>query len=150
MMEIQKILNEKNMSMYRLAKISGVPKTTVSDICSGKSSIEGCNVGTVYRIAKALGCTMEDLVESCRYDDQTGLPKDQAYLEKGLPPYLEKSLRAMKHSWQVIDSGGKDMLWDAKWCELNADINAAENECCISKPQADYLRREYLRMENTI
>lgn len=138
------------MSMYRLAKISGVPKTTVIDICTGKSNIEGCNAGTVYRIAKALGCRMEDLMDTGRYDEQTGLPKDKSYLEKGLPPYLEKSLCAMKRSWQVIDSGKEDLLWDVKWCELNADINAAENECCISKPQADYLRREYLRMENTI
>ncbi|MGO5335625.1 helix-turn-helix transcriptional regulator [Bilifractor sp. LCP19S3_H10] len=150
MMLIKELLNEKNMSMYRLAKISGVPKTTVIDICTGKSNIAGCNVGTVYRIAKALGCRMEDLMDACRYDEQTGLPKDQSYLEKGLPPYLEKSLCAMKHSWQIIDNGGKDMLWDAKWCELNADINAAENDCCISRQQADYLRREYLRMENTI
>ncbi|MCF0133190.1 MAG: helix-turn-helix transcriptional regulator [Blautia sp.] len=30
------MLDEKNMSMYRLAKLSGVSKTTVIDICSGK------------------------------------------------------------------------------------------------------------------
>ena len=149
-MSIKRLLNEKNMSMYRLAKISGVPKTTVIDICTGKSNIEGCNAGTVYRIAKALCCSMEDLMDADRYDEQSGLPKDQSYLEKGLPPYLAKSLCAMKHSWQVIDSGKEDLLWDVKWCELNADINAAENECSISKPQADYLRYNYLRMENTI
>ncbi len=46
-MTIQSMLREKNMSMYRLSQISGVPKTTVIDICSGKSNIEGCTAKTV-------------------------------------------------------------------------------------------------------
>lgn len=35
-MNLKTLLNEKNMSMYRLAQLSGVPKTTVIDICSEK------------------------------------------------------------------------------------------------------------------
>ena len=46
-MTMQSMLREKNMSMYRLSQISGVPKTTVIDICSGKSDIEGCTAKTV-------------------------------------------------------------------------------------------------------
>jgi len=150
-MNLRTMLNERNMSMYRLAKISGVPNTTVIDICSGKSSIEGCNAKTVYRLAKALNCSMEELmtVDTSNYDMGTGLPKSDAYLEKELPPYLERSLAAMKRSWEIEDSGGRDMHWDVCWCELNADINAAENEQSISKEQAWYLRRKYLRMEET-
>lgn len=61
-MTMQSMLRDRNMSMYRLSKISGVPKTTVIDICSGKSSIEGCNAKTVLQLSKALGCSMEDLM----------------------------------------------------------------------------------------
>ena len=39
-MTMQSMLREKNMSMYHLSQISGVPKTTVIDICSDKSDIE--------------------------------------------------------------------------------------------------------------
>ena len=45
------------MSMYRLSQISGVPKTTVIDICSGKSDIERCTAKTVMQRSRALGCT---------------------------------------------------------------------------------------------
>jgi len=150
-MTLKTMLNERNMSMYRLSRLSGIPKTTVIDICSGKSAIEGCTARTVYQIAKALNCPMEELMkpDHSDYDVLTGLPKNQTYLEKGLPPYLMHSLDAMRKSWAVEDRGEKDPHWDVCWCELNADINSAENERSISKEQAQYLRREYLRMEGT-
>ena len=138
------------MTMYRLAKLSGVPKTTVIDIFTGKSSIEKCNAGTVLTLAKALGCSMEDLMISGEtgYNALTGLPKDMSYLEKELPEYLDRSLDAMKKSWEKEDSGMTDIHWDVYWSELNADINCAEAEQSISKKQAEYLRRTYLRMED--
>lgn len=148
-MTLKTMLNERNMSMYRLSQLSGIPKTTVLDICSGKSAISGCTARTVFQLAKVLNCQMEELMkpDASNYDMKTGLPKNPAYLEKGLPPYLVRSLEAMKRSWTMEDSGETDPHWDAFWCELNADINAAENECSISKEQAGYLRRMYLRME---
>lgn len=148
-MNMQSMLQARNMSMYRLSQISGVPKTTVIDICSGKSNIEGCTARTVMQLSKALGCSMEELmqIDNARYDRVTGLPKDESYLEKGLPGYLQKSIAAMQASWKIVDSGKRDLHWDLVWCELNADINSAETEQEISGDQAWYLRRKYLRME---
>lgn len=148
-MNMQSMLQARNMSMYRLSQISGVPKTTVIDICSGKSDIEGCTARTVMQLSKALGCSMEELmqIDNARYDRVTGLPKDESYLEKGLPGYLQKSIAAMQASWRIVDSGQRDLHWDLVWCELNADINSAETEQEISSDQAWYLRRKYLRME---
>ncbi|MBQ9416636.1 MAG: helix-turn-helix transcriptional regulator [Clostridia bacterium] len=147
-MNLQTILTQKKMTMYRLSKISGVPKTTVIDICSGKSSIEGCNAKTVFLLSQALGCTMEELmaVDSADYERDTGLPKDKTYLEKGLPKYLQISLDHMKKSWEIEDSGNRDLHWDLYWCELYSDINSAEIDRVISTEQANYLRRVYLRM----
>lgn len=62
-MALQALLKSKGISMYRLAKISGVPKTVIINICSGKSALENCTVKSVYAIAKALGCTVEELIE---------------------------------------------------------------------------------------
>jgi len=146
---MQSLLRERNISMYRLSQLSGVPKTTVIDICSGRSNIEGCTAKTVIQLSRALGCTMEELmlIDNARYDHKTGLPKDDAYLEKGLPAYLEKSIEAMQASWSILDRGEQDLRWDVHWCDLNADINSAETEQEISNEQAWYLRRKYLRME---
>lgn len=63
-MVINELLNDKNMSRYKLSKISGVPQTTITDICSGKTSMEKCSAGTLYKIAKALDVSMESLLES--------------------------------------------------------------------------------------
>lgn len=137
------------MTMYRLSKESGVAKTTVIDICSGKSSIGGCNADTVLRLSRALGCTMEELmqIDNAAYDRNTGKPKDDSYLEKGLPKYLSDSLSAMIKAWKIEDSGKRDLHFDIYWCDLNADINSAEIEQEISSEQAWHLRRKYLRME---
>ena len=61
-MTINKLLDEKQMTKYRLAKSSGVSQTTVNDICSGKVNIRNCTGETLYRLAQALGVSMESLL----------------------------------------------------------------------------------------
>lgn len=61
-MSLQTLLDSRGISMYRLSKLSGVSKTVIIDICSGKSSIENCTARTVYQIALALDCTVESLL----------------------------------------------------------------------------------------
>ncbi len=61
-MTINAMLEQQNMTKYRLAKESGLPHTTISDICSGKAQIEKCSAETIYRIAKVLHVSMEDLI----------------------------------------------------------------------------------------
>lgn len=148
-MEWQALLKQKNLSMYALSQRSGVPKTTLIDICSGKSAIEKCSGKTIQQLANALGCRMEDVMQlhTSSIDNKTGLPKDNGYLERGLPAFLQKSLDAMKLSWQIEDSGRSDPHWDIAWCDLNADINAAETEQLIAHRQASHLREKYLRMQ---
>ena len=151
-MTLQMLLNNENITKYQLSKISGVPKTTVIYICSGRRSIQKCSAKTVYQIAKALNCSMEDIMklDDNEYDAETGMPNDETHFECGLPAYVQESLDRMKHSWKIIDSGKKDMNCDICWCELNADLNSAEVENLIPSEQAWYLRRKYLRMENDI
>lgn len=150
-MNLQEYIDSRNITKYHLSKISGVPKTTVLDICSGKSAIHKCSARTVQLLAKALGCTMEYIMSLDTtintYDSETGLPTNKVYLERNLPPYLQSSLENMISSWQIIDNGGKDYHWDLNWSELNADINSAEVGNEISSEQAWYLRETYLRMK---
>ncbi|MBQ1400953.1 MAG: helix-turn-helix domain-containing protein, partial [Firmicutes bacterium] len=56
-MEIKEYLNNKGLSIYKLAKLSDVPYTTVNDIIHGRTRIEKCLAETVYKLAKALGVT---------------------------------------------------------------------------------------------
>jgi transcriptional regulator with XRE-family HTH domain len=145
---LQTKLEEQGMTMYQLSKRSGVPKTTVLDICSGKSEIGACNARTIQRLSQALGCSMEELMQMTppAYAP-SGLPTNELRFEKGLPMYLRRSIDAMTASWARREAGEKDLHWDMNWCELNADINYAENEQEISPEQAWYLRKKYLHME---
>lgn len=62
---INDLMKNKNITKYRLAKNSGVPYTTITDICSGKAQIQKCSAETIYRIAKELGVSMESIIEPC-------------------------------------------------------------------------------------
>jgi len=61
-MNINTLLDDKQMTKYRLAKLSGVSQTTICDICSGKVNIKNCTGETLYRLAKALNVSMESLL----------------------------------------------------------------------------------------
>lgn len=61
-MNLDTLLKEKNMSKYRLAKISDVPYTTINDICRQKAQIEKCTAETIYKIAAVLDVSVESLI----------------------------------------------------------------------------------------
>jgi transcriptional regulator with XRE-family HTH domain len=63
-MIVNDLLEKKNMTRYRLSKESGVAMTTITDICSGKAELEKCSAGTLYKIAKVLGVTVDFLLEN--------------------------------------------------------------------------------------
>ena len=62
-MNINEIINEKHLSKYRVAKNSGIPYMTLNDICNGKTRLDKCSADTVYKLAKELDVTMEELLE---------------------------------------------------------------------------------------
>ena len=62
---IQNLMQKQNLSKYRLSKNSGIPYTTLTDICSGKAKLEKCSAETIYKLAKELGVSMESLLAPC-------------------------------------------------------------------------------------
>lgn len=146
-MTLQTYLDRRNMTKYHLSKISGVPKTTILDICAGRSSVERCSAKTVQLLAKALDCSMEDIMALSDEQPETGRPADNSYLECGLPDFLRESIQAMREAWQKLDDGQEYLRWDCDYCNLQSDINSAEVNQIISEEQAWYLREKYLRME---
>lgn len=67
-MNINEFLKEKGMTKYRLAVLSGVPHTTLNNICSGHARIEKCSAETLYKLAQVLQVTIEDLIEDAMKD----------------------------------------------------------------------------------
>lgn len=134
-MIIENLLQKQNLTKYRLAVQAGIPHATLSDICSGKTRLEKCSADTVYKLAKALGVSMELLIK----DGIQHTDRERAY-EYGLPEYLQHDLDAYKEGLKT-----KSPLMDCLWGELYGSINAAEiTDGVITPEHADYLRRKYL------
>ena len=134
-MVINTLLEKRHMTKYRLAIEAGVPHATRNDICSGKTKLEKCSAETVYKLAKALGVSMETLTES----GIRAAERESTY-EYGLPGYLQHDLDAYKEGLKA-----KSPVLDCLWGELYGSINLAEiSEGVITPEHADYLRKKYL------
>lgn len=77
------LLKNRDMSEYSLSKLSGVPYSTISDICSGKTDIKKCNCETIYKIAKTLNTSMEIVIgekqEEVAKFDETSITLEEYY-----------------------------------------------------------------------
>ncbi len=131
-MRINDLLKKEKMTIYKLAKRSEIPYSTLFDIETGKSKIMDCRGRILFKLAKALNVTMEDLIllEQEEYN--------KAY-EEEMPSFLLDSLKRVK---KYRNKGNN--FFDCYLDELNSSINVAEIENMISKEQADYLRSKYL------
>ena len=101
-MNINLLIQEKQISKYRLAKETNIPYTTISDICNGKTTLENCNAKTVYELAVYFDFSMEDLLyknNEMRYDFETFKSNIRHELKaKGYKAFIKDNLLADKVS----------------------------------------------------
>ncbi len=115
------------MTVSSLSVKSGIPRSTLADIASGKSDILECSGKTLLAISKCLNMTIEELLALEREEAKTLLP---GFLLDSIVQY-RKAIRK--------DSTMLDCYSD----QLNSSINVAEVENLISKEQANRLRKRY-------
>lgn len=121
------LLSNRKITIYSLSNKSGVPKTTLTDIASGKADIFECSGKTLLAISKYLNVSIEYLLSLEREEPKTLLP---VFLLDSINEY-RKAIRK--------DSTLVDCYSD----QLNSSINVAEVEQLISKEQADRLKARY-------
>lgn len=135
-------MESRGISKYRMSKESGIPWATLSDICNGKTDLARCEAGTLRRLSQALDMTMEEIMDldgCAACSTPSGKPADPDYLERGLPPYLEKSINDLKEAVYR-----KEKYIDTYLDDLYGSINGAYWDGEISEEQADYIRDKYL------
>ena len=108
-MELNELLKQKGLTKYVLSKLSGIPFATISDISTGKSRIEKCSAGTVYKLAKALGVTVEDLLA----DIMEYRGSFETY--KSNVCHMVKDMGDIDFIIDVLESGRIRKLFDRKW-----------------------------------
>ena len=121
------LLAEKKTTVYSLSSKSGIPRSTLTDIASGKADILECSGKTLLAISKSLNVSIEDLLSLEREEAKSSLP---GFLFESINDY-RKAIRK--------DSTLLDCYSD----QLNSNINIAEVENLISKEQANRLRARY-------
>ena len=123
------LLAEKHTTVYELSKKSGVAKTTLFDIASGKTEILECSGKTLLAISKILIVKIEYLLSLEKEESKTLLPQ---FLWDSISDYR----KAIRKDSTLIDCYSD---------QLNSSINVAEVEQLISKDVAERLRNRYFR-----
>ena len=121
------LLSEKKTTVYSLSIDSGIPRTTLTDIASGKADILECSGKTLLAVSKSLNVSIEDLLSLEREEAKTLLP---GFLRDSIKEYR----KAIRKDSTLIDCYSD---------QLNSSINVAEVENLISKEQANRLRTRY-------
>ena len=114
-MSINEVLAQKNMTKYRLWKESGVPQATISDICTGKTSIEKCSAETIYRIARALDVSMESLIAPAvqRAEEERRRPSFELF--KSNICHMVKDMGDIPFIIQLLETNQIRKLYEKKW-----------------------------------
>lgn len=131
-MTLQDLIYLNKYTIYKFSKESSIPKTTLIDLCNGKTSIENSKAITIKKIANTLGLSME-------YIMNLDSPKKK-YLEFNIPPFLEDSITKYVNN---LNTSCVDIYYGI----LQSDINVAEVGSFISPNQAWYLRKKYLGVD---
>ena len=126
-MTFKDLLAEKGLTVYRLSKISDLPKSTLNDIATGKVELLDCSGRTLQKISNCLNIKIEKLLELEPEEATTVLPE---FLNDPTHDYR----KAVRKTTTLIDCYSD---------QLNSSINVAEVESLISKETAQRLRKRY-------
>lgn len=85
-MIINDFLKENGMTKYQFAKLCGLPYGTLNDICNGKRDIFKCTGETLMKIAKTVGCSVDDILNERLNFSACNLEK----IKKSIAPVAEK------------------------------------------------------------
>ena len=145
-MKINYILREKRLSMYKLSQLSGVPQSTINDLCSGRTSIEKCTAGNLKKLAEALGTTMEELME----EDDTFIFRESFETFKGNICHRVKDVGDIEFIIETLKSDEIRRLYErqqnreALYLLAMVDYLSRENDLPICTDYED-MRRQKLK-----
>ena len=109
-MLINELLEKQHMTKYRLSKDSGVPQATINDICSGKAEIEKCSAGTLYKIARVLGVSIEDILKSAKAEYRCSFETF-----KSNTCHHVRDMGDVDFMLQILETDEIRTLYDRKW-----------------------------------
>ena len=131
-MELMSLLKEKQLSVYQCAKESHVPYSTLSDIVKGKTRIEKCTAETIYKLARTLHVTMEELLIECFREDENVSSLKDFEIYKSNICHLVKDKGDMDFIIDILKENQIRTYWERQWYRESFYLLA----------MVDYLSRE--------
>ena len=131
-MELMSLLKEKQLSVYQCAKESHVPYTTLSDIVKGKTRIEKCTAETIYKLARTLHVTMEELLTECFKEDENAPNLRDFEIYKSNICHLVKDKGDIDFIIDILKENQIRTYWERQWYRESFYLLA----------MVDYLSRE--------
>jgi len=131
-MELMNLLKEKQLSVYQCAKESQVPYTTLSDIVKGKTRIEKCTAETIYKLARTLHVTMEELLTECFKEDENAPNLRDFEIYKSNICHLVKDKGDIDFIIDTLKENQIRTYWERQWYRESFYLLA----------MVDYLSRE--------
>lgn len=124
-MMINELMEQRNITKYRLSKQSGIPYSTITDICSGKTQLEKCSAETIYMLSRQLDVSMEAMIAPC-------LDKRCSFeLFKSNVCHRAKELGDVRFIIEVLEKDDIRKYYNKKWYP----------ECLYLLAMLDYLSR---------
>lgn len=114
-MRLNGLLRERQLSVYQCAKESNVPYTTLLDIVKGKTRIEKCTAETLYKLAKTLDVSMEELlIERFKENKKTSDSRDFEIYKSNIC-HLVKDKGDIDFIIDVLKKNQIRIYWERKW-----------------------------------
>lgn len=63
MSNLKRIRMENNLTQAQLAELTGINKSIIQKYEQKQRDINGAHASTIYRLSKALFCSMEEIIE---------------------------------------------------------------------------------------
>ena len=113
-MVIDKMLQDKNITRYKLSKLSGVPQSTIRDICSGKTSVKKCEAGTLYKISKVLDITVDEILRQCDIEIENENRSSFDVFKSNVCHYV-KDMGQLNFILNILENNTIRTLYNKKW-----------------------------------
>ena len=132
---LKEYLKEKGISIYSLAKESGVPYSTVNDLCNNKVDIENCKAGILKALSDKLEISMNELYELSSYQRKVDVE------EYG----VEASIKVRGQRYHTIFNYNGEPV-DIELCKVS-EVNGRYVEEFASWSVEDYLDEKFVEGE---
>lgn len=112
-MTLNNLLKQHQLTKYQLSNISLVPYSTICDLFNEKTNLNKSSVDVVYKIAKALNMTIDDLLESVMNETQPIRSDFETF--KSNTKHLIHDTDALTFLEKTIRSDLVNVYFERKW-----------------------------------